>query len=545
MLKHIWIILLIFALNLFVVRDYLAPGFPGTDDGLWAPVRLGSMYRELFREHQFPVRWSGDLNYGYGYPLFHFSYPGLYYFAAIFVSFDFGLANIIKASFVFGVLLGAFGIYSLLVKITKSRILGFAGFLLYLAAPYLSTNLYLRGSVGEIFATGLLPWLLLLAYLNILHTRQLYLCALALLLGYFITVHNTTALLSLPFLLLFGFVTAFAQVTHAKSPLFKLHLLFLHLRRFLLALFLGLMLAAFFWLPAIVEVQATKISLNPLTCIQEWFVQPPKTLFYPFFSDAGPDNLDNYHLSLGIIHSFLLIFAFIAFRSWYQRYHFLTLLGIFLSVIFLMPQSLILWQHVPLLKNIDFPWRLLAPLSVMLAVALPLAYIGKYSRKFLLLLSLVAFFIATPWMQKKDSVFLPDSSYATNPATATANNEYLYSTMPSAPQSAPALRYPQQLQSQIKPEVVNSTSKKYQIQLEFAQEVIFSYMYFPGWKAYLDGTNIPILFAQEGQLRVSLPAGTSTLEFKFQRTPIRIFAEGVSLAALFALVLIAYRSLKR
>lgn len=545
MAKHIWTFLLVLALSLFVVRDYFAPGFPGSDDGLWAPVRLGSMYRELFREHQFPVRWSGDLNYGYGYPLFHFSYPGLYYLAALFVPFDFGLANIIKGSFILGTLLATFGIYSLIFQLTKSRLLGLAGVLLYLGSPSLSTNLYLRGSVGEIFAAGLFPWLILLTYQTIRSSQKLYICALAILLGFFITVHNTTALLSLPFLLIFGFATALAQVTHAKSPLFRIHLLFLHLRRFLLALVLGLMLAAFFWLPAIIEVQATKISLNPLTYIHEWFVQPSKTLFYPFFSDAGPDNLDNYHLSIGIIHTSLLIFAIFAIRNWYQRYHYLTLAGIFLAVIFLMPQSLILWQHLPLLKSIDFPWRLLAPISVVLSVALPLAFIGKYSRTFLFSLSLVAFLLAIPWMHKKDTVFLPDSTYATNPATATANNEYLYRTMPNAPQNAPALRYPQELATQILPEIQDSTSKKYQIQLTNAQEVVFAYMYFPGWQAYLDGNKIPILFAPEGQLRVSLPAGSAVLEFKFERTPIRILAEVISVASFSALVLIAYRALKR
>jgi hypothetical protein len=545
MVKHIWTLLLILALSLFVVRDYLAPGFPGSDDGLWAPVRLGSMYRELFREHQFPVRWSGDLNYGYGYPLFHFSYPGLYYLAALFVPFGFGLANIIKGTFILGTLLATFGIYLLIFQLTKSRLLGLAGVLLYLASPALSTNLYLRGSIGEIFAASLLPWLLLFAYQTISSSQKLYLCALAVLLGFFIISHNTTALLSLPFIFVFGFVTALAQVTHAKSPLFKIHLLFLHLRHFLLALLIGLMLAAFFWLPAITEVQATKISLSPLTYIREWFVQPSKTLFYPFFSDAGPDNLDNYHLSIGVIHTFLLIIAVFAIRNWYQRYHYLTLAGIFLAIMFLMPQSLILWQHLPLLKSIDFPWRLLAPISVVLSVALPLAFTGKYARNFLISFSLIAFLLAIPWMHKKDTVFLPDSTYATNPAIATANNEYLYHAMPNAPQNAPALRYPQELSTQILPEIQGSTLKKYQIQLTNAQEVTFAYMYFPGWQAYLDGNKIPILFTQEGQLRVSLPAGSAVLEFKFERTPIRIFAEITSAIALFTLILIAYRALKR
>jgi uncharacterized membrane protein YfhO len=117
--------------------------------------------------------------------------------------------------------------------------------------------------------------------------------------------------------------------------------------------------------------------------------------------------------------------------------------------------------------------------------------------------------------------------------------------MPNAPKNAPALRYPQELATQILPEIQDSTSKKYQIQFTNAQEVVFAYMYFPGWQAYLDGNKIPILFAPEGQLRVSLPAGSAVLEFKFERTPIRILAEVISVASFSALVLIAYRALKR
>jgi len=70
---YIYIFILI-ALSLLVIGPFFKPGFFETHDGGWAVVRLGAMHR-AFADLHLPARWAGELNFGYGYPLFEFTYP--------------------------------------------------------------------------------------------------------------------------------------------------------------------------------------------------------------------------------------------------------------------------------------------------------------------------------------------------------------------------------------------------------------------------------------------------------------------------------------
>ena len=74
---------------------YLHSGYFPTHDGEWAVVRLSDMFREV-RDFQFPPRYSGNLNFGYGYPLFNFAYPFPYYIGIVIHMLGFGFVDTIK-----------------------------------------------------------------------------------------------------------------------------------------------------------------------------------------------------------------------------------------------------------------------------------------------------------------------------------------------------------------------------------------------------------------------------------------------------------------
>src|SRR3990167_5974302 len=56
----------------------LLPGFFESDDGEWMIIRFSAFYQAL-ADGQFPVRFLGRLNNGYGYPVADFLYPGFMY----------------------------------------------------------------------------------------------------------------------------------------------------------------------------------------------------------------------------------------------------------------------------------------------------------------------------------------------------------------------------------------------------------------------------------------------------------------------------------
>jgi hypothetical protein len=64
--------------------------------------------------------------------------------------------------------------------------------------------------------------------------------------------------------------------------------------------------------------------------------------------------------------------------------------------------------------------------------------------------------------------------------------------------------------------------------------------YFPGWKAYVDGAQVPIELSEpEGWINVWLSPGQHTVLVRLEETPVRRVAWGISTLALLALVVLA------
>ena len=81
-LKKIFPIALIILLSFFAIKPFLASGFfPMHDDT--QPSRVFEMANAL-NDGMFPVRWSENLGFGFGYPIFNFYAPLAYYIGAVF-----------------------------------------------------------------------------------------------------------------------------------------------------------------------------------------------------------------------------------------------------------------------------------------------------------------------------------------------------------------------------------------------------------------------------------------------------------------------------
>src|SRR3989344_4066794 len=102
--KSFFLFLLGLILCIPVILPYFNSDYFPTHDGEWAVVRAGEMFREL-RDLQIPPRYSSVLNFGYGYPLFNFTYPLPYYLSTILHYLGFGFISSIKVIFGLSVIL--------------------------------------------------------------------------------------------------------------------------------------------------------------------------------------------------------------------------------------------------------------------------------------------------------------------------------------------------------------------------------------------------------------------------------------------------------
>lgn len=72
--------------------------------------------------------------------------------------------------------------------------------------------------------------------------------------------------------------------------------------------------------------------------------------------------------------------------------------------------------------------------------------------------------------------------------------------------------------------------------LDGSRLLVFTDAYYPGWRAYLDGSETPILRANDAFKAVVVPPGTHRVEFVFR--PVRVYiGAGISLATLLAVLL--------
>ena len=154
------ILVLAFIVCLPLILPYFKTGFFPTHDGEWAVIRLSDMYREI-KDFQFPARYSGYLNFQFGYPLFNFTYPLPYYLGLIPVFLKLGFVNSIKVLFSLSVVLSFFSMFVLAKELWKNKWAALTSSIFYIYVPYRIIDLYVRGSIGESLSFVLFPLILL------------------------------------------------------------------------------------------------------------------------------------------------------------------------------------------------------------------------------------------------------------------------------------------------------------------------------------------------------------------------------------------------
>jgi len=191
-------------LALPAIWPFYSLGLPASSDGMLHLLRLVLLNHQIQQGIFYP-RWVPELALGLGYPLWNFYSPSTYYLAQFFhlLGMDFFLA--LKAAFATIILIAGAGMYLLARDIfgRHGRWPALAAAAAYMYAPYLLTNVFIRGAIAEAGAGALLPLILWSTRRLILEeTPRPYVLALAFSLGGLAVTHNITLLLAPPALLL-------------------------------------------------------------------------------------------------------------------------------------------------------------------------------------------------------------------------------------------------------------------------------------------------------------------------------------------------------
>lgn len=362
MKKNLVSIILLFFSSIIISTPLLKPGFYTVhDDQQFA--RLFEFDKSL-KSGQTPPRWVDDLGFGFGYPLYVFYPPFVYLLGETFHALGFGFIDSIKLVFFISIFASAIAMY-ILVKEFWGRIPAVVSSLFYIFAPYRALDLYVRGALAEAFSFVTLP-LILWSFYQLTKTREsIYIFSSGLVLAILMITHN---LIFLPFMLILPIFLLYLFIIAGNKKMW--------LTKNLLAFIIAFGLSAFFWIPTLLEKKFTivdQLLLVSLASYKIHFVYPQQLWNWPWgFGGSAPGLADGISFKIGKLHILAAAAAFIfayllkvkdKVKSRQTAYDLALTSTVLLMLVFSAFMttfySQFIWDLIPPLGYLQFPWRFL------------------------------------------------------------------------------------------------------------------------------------------------------------------------------------------
>jgi len=538
MKKHVIFLALLIILSFWSIKPLLGEGFfPMHDDTQVG--RVVAMGRAL-RNGQFPVRWVSELGYGYGYPIFNFYGPLPYYVGGFLYALGIHGLQATKLMMILGIILSGITMYALSGYVF-GRLAGVVAGVLYMYIPYHAVQVYVRGAVGELWSVAFLP-LVVLGIFLISGSARGKAGVLIGGLGLAGVIVSHTVL---------GYVTVTALLAggalYALLTGFRKHLSVRPLLSCGFMAVLGLGLSAFFWLPALAEMQFTAVAaqVSATADFHTHFVCVTQLWSSPWgFGGSAPGCLDGMSFKLGKLHillagfSVLLLFVQKRMSFSFRRTLWAVLIGTLVSVFFMTEYSVRLWEVVPYAAYVQYPWRLLAFSALGLSLlggGLIRATDKKVLRGFLgvgvivvTILTNAKWFVPQYTYEKPFRDF--ESSADIRFRVSSISDEYLPPGIPEPKSVTQTLHDTIQAPENVRVETEIDTETYIKSFIETDKDVSLriTRAYFPGWHFLVNGREVAPLVS-EGLPTVRIPAGRYALEARFTDTPVRSVANMLTL----------------
>jgi hypothetical protein len=548
-------------LGLTAVFPILNPALPCSDDAAFHLFRLVQL-DSLLQDGVLYCRWAPDMAQGYGTPFFNFYAPLSYYVSAL-ISAVVGNLNLgLRLTFALAIVGGGWAAY-LLTRDYFSRTAALVAAVAYMYAPYQGYDVYFRGNLAESAAWPLLPLALWAMGRLIREGGGKWLAVTAVVYAAILLTHNVFALIFSPLLGLFALVLVYREriayyVLRKKDELRTTHyILATFIKPFLLplaALLLGLGLATFFWLPAMLErelVHSDRLLVPPVFVYWNNFVTLGELFALPRLPEPNLLN-PSPPRTIGLITFLLALPGFLYYSLRNTQYATRNTavrffgLALFIYLFMMTAVSEPIWDLLPLIEFVQFPWRLLGPAAVcvafLVAATIDLLPVGRWRLTggglAIALLILTALF----WFHPRYCPGLDQPTVADMQAFerdshtigTTARGEYLPRPVVEMPRQPAEQPFPTD-----NPVLTILTQERrgvtYRASIVAGQPttVTVNSFAYPGWRAEVNGTAVSITPSPtHGLITFPVPAGSHELTVTFGETPLRRAANWVSILSL-------------
>jgi len=532
------IIILVVVLSLLpFLGVFLTSSVPHTHDGVVHFARMGAYYKALM-DGQLPVRWAGDLNYGYGLPLFNFIYQLPYLLSSLFIYIGFGLVSTFKIVLVLSYVLSGIGMFLFGKAFFGDNKRALLMTVFYQYAPFRLVELLVRGSFGEVYAYAFIPFILLGLFLLSKKVDIKYYFLTTIATALLVISHNALSLVF--FGVAVGFTIFF--IRGRKKILWAVF-----------SLGSGLLLSAFYWLPALSEHKYTYGNLFMKEMYLTHFA-PLQNFFIPNITNAVPLQMGGVSVQIGLFHIIGVLLAGVGlYKKKLERkttvFIIFGLLLFFVAFFFMQPVSIFVWKTVSFLRQFQFPWRFLGVVALATAfLSISYSYLKLFKNTiaycvflFLIIVSTIYYWNAPLGFDKVDEAYY--WNYPLN-TTYFGETDLIWS-------AGPAKKYPKQRVEPIAGvATITNFSKKSQrhtftVTSEKGATLVDHLQYFPGWRAYVDEKIAPIEFQDQnwrGEITFKVPKGTHSVRVAFEESKIRLLADILTIGtALFLCILFVMR----
>ncbi len=349
---------------------------------------------------QIPCRWAPDAGLGYGEPLFNFYGQFVYALGEVFHLAGFSFIDSIKILFTLSILGSGIGMFYLAKSVWKNNFSALISSALYIYAPYRAVDVWVRGALPEAFSFILFPLILL----SVEKKSWIWF---SILFSVLILTHNLSAVMFLPVILVWIIYRKFWQGIAAGA--------------------LSLLISAFYILPVIFESKFIDLVStttgyfdfhNHYAISFELFI----SRFWGYGASVWGPN-DGLSLSIGhlqwILPVLILLTLFFKRKS-AKSAEFLILFILGWFYIFLTHnKSTFIWELLPLMPYIQFPWRFLGMIvfCFSLSAGLLITYLDRFKIWITVAVCLLiiginfSFFREDLWYKVDDSYYLTGTEW--------------------------------------------------------------------------------------------------------------------------------------
>ena len=548
LLRNSWLIVIFFSLP--VVWALFVPGFYGASDD----IHIAWLHQmdATIKAGKFPPRFVPDLSFRFGYPLFNFVFPLPFYVGEIFHLVGLSFVDSIKVVFILSVPISAYLMYRLLREFTGA-ILSMAGAVLYIYTPYRSTDIYVRGAIGEVVAFIFLP---LVVWAIVKLTKETssskrrvgeWIGILGLSIAALVMSHNITSYIFLGLLVPLLLSKIFSNKSFSFPTFSKIFI----------GIILGLLASIYFWLPAIKDSRLMRYDT-----IFNYVDHFPtiKQLVTPYFgygaSVAGPGDGMSFFLGSGNL--LLIVAGIVLFITYYRSFTkdqktliFWAIAVLAISVLMINHRSIFLWKSIPNLGYLQFPWRFLIVttfVSPLFIIAFTKYKFSSYVGILIILATVVlnfSYFKPNEFLGRKDDYYLNRYIPAPDASAEYKKTQEEYLRLPKDTLVRPGKVYPRIIgEGKERINILRSNNLDATFQITSEKDVLVNYnkYYFPGWIAKIDDREANLIPGKPfGQIVLSVPAGIHKVEVKFVETNFKKVLDYISLATILMCFILIFK----